>query len=77
LFQQRKIKSKTFSCYRAEVKKLGENEYEVYLFQSTELGGDTRILINGQVEIWREVSEKDKKGRVRFKGWKRIDLEEE
>jgi len=57
------------NCYKAKIEKLGENEYEIYLYDSAERDGDTRILVKGEIKVFREVTERTKKGNIRFRGF--------
>ena len=68
---QRKIE---IGCYKAKIEKYADNIYRIYLYQAIEEGGDTEILVSGQIEVWREVIEKDKKGHLHSSGFRRIDF---
>ena len=68
---QRKIE---MGCYKAKIEKYADDIYKIYLFQAIEEGGDTEILVSGQIEVWREVIEKDEKGRLWSSGFRKIDF---
>jgi hypothetical protein len=44
-----------FSCYKASIERLSDTNYRIYLFESLERGGDVEILIQGTLEIWKEI----------------------
>jgi len=68
---QKKIE---IGCYKAKIEKFADDLYKIYLFQSLEEGGDTEILVSGQIEVWREAVEKDEKGRLWSSGFRRIEF---
>ncbi|MEM2446875.1 MAG: hypothetical protein QW734_09480 [Candidatus Bathyarchaeia archaeon] len=61
-------------CYKAKIEKFTDKSYRIYLFNALERGGDTEILVDGEIEIMQEIVEKDKRGLLSSAGFRKVDF---
>jgi len=51
-----------FKCFAGKIEKINDKTWKIYLFNSIEKGGDTKIIVKGEIEVFKERFKETRRG---------------